>query len=228
MLQPPTSAESQQRWATLLYRGAWYAWLSGNISDIGEMASLSRDQRIILLGDEHEEVINSTLMLASSFVLEGRWEAAEQLQLQAIQICKTKLGEDHPTTLTSMANLAVTFSDQGRWKEAEDLEAHVLEIRKAKLGEGHPQTLISMSNLAHTWKSSGRDAEAIDLLRSCLAKQKQIIGPDHPHTLSTSETLLEWETSQPKGLECETSQRNGTRNAVKRLFQELVVNWRRR
>ncbi|KAJ5510416.1 Tetratricopeptide-like helical [Penicillium expansum] len=189
MLQPPTSAESQRRWATLLYRGAWYAWLSSNVSDIGEMASLSRDQRIVLLGDEHEDVIDSTLMLALSFWLEGRWEAAEQLQLQATQICKTKLGEDHHTTLRSIANLAVTFSDQGRWKEAEDLQAQVMKTCKIKLGEDHPDTVTSMANLAATFANQGRWKEAEDLQVQVIKTRKIKLGEDHPDTVTSIASL---------------------------------------
>ncbi|KAJ5496995.1 hypothetical protein N7463_008982 [Penicillium fimorum] len=109
-------------WATLLYNGAWYAWQSGNIADTGEMASKSRDQRVMLLGDDHKDVLDSMDMLAAAYLLEGQWEEAEELQIQVIKTCKTKLGEDHPSTLASMTNLASTYRQQGRWKEAEELE----------------------------------------------------------------------------------------------------------
>jgi hypothetical protein len=47
-------------------------------------------------------------MLTYTFPREGRWQEAEQLELQVIETSKTKLGADHPDTLTSMANLAFT------------------------------------------------------------------------------------------------------------------------
>ncbi|KAF7515022.1 hypothetical protein PCG10_004064, partial [Penicillium crustosum] len=81
----------------------------------------------------------------------GRWEEAEQLQVQVMETSKTKLGVDHPSTLTSMANLASTYSNQGRWEEAEQLEIQVMETRKTKLGVDHPDTLSSMANLASTY-----------------------------------------------------------------------------
>ncbi|OQE16973.1 hypothetical protein PENSTE_c022G00411, partial [Penicillium steckii] len=112
MSQRPASPQCQQEWATLLYRGAWYASQSGNIADTREMASKSRDQRSILLGHEHEEVIDCTSMLATAYWLDGRWEEAEQLNVQVMETRKTKLGEDHPDTLSSMANLASTYRDQ--------------------------------------------------------------------------------------------------------------------
>ncbi|CAG8345731.1 unnamed protein product [Penicillium salamii] len=53
---------------------------------------------------------------------EGRWEAAEQLFVQVMEMSKTKLGEDHPDTLTSMANLASTYRNQGQWEASEKLD----------------------------------------------------------------------------------------------------------
>ncbi len=72
MSQLPESQESLRQWAALLYRGAWYAALSGIIADAREMASKSRKQRVILLGDEDEEYLESTAMLATAYRLDGQ------------------------------------------------------------------------------------------------------------------------------------------------------------
>ncbi|KAJ5560231.1 kinesin light chain [Penicillium frequentans] len=61
------------------------------------------------LGEEHPSTLNSMANLASTYRNQGRWEEAEQLEVQVIKIRKMKLGEDHPDTLTSMANLASTL-----------------------------------------------------------------------------------------------------------------------
>src|SRR5438105_4133496 len=82
--------------------------------------------------------------LASTFWNQGRWEAAEELEVQVMETRKKKLGADHPDTLTSMANLASTYRNQGRWEAAEELFVQVMETRKKKLGADHPSTLTSM------------------------------------------------------------------------------------
>ncbi|KAF2818698.1 hypothetical protein CC86DRAFT_237739, partial [Ophiobolus disseminans] len=92
---------------------------------------------------------------------QGRWDAAEELEVQVMETCKKKLGADHPSTLTSMANLALTYQNQGRWDAAEELFVRVMETRKKKLGADHPSTLRSMNNLAHTQKSHGQVVEAM-------------------------------------------------------------------
>jgi hypothetical protein len=203
MSQRPKSRECQTELSGLLYKGAWYACGLGLFGDMEEMASKSEKQRVKLLGPQSETALESTAMLAIAYRNQGRWEEAEQMEIQVMETRKTKLGEDHPSTLTSMASLAATCRNQGRWEEAERLEVQVMKTSKTKLGDDHPDTLISMANLAFTWKSSGHDAEAISLLRECLTKQKQTIGVNHPTTLSNSETLLEWEAKVARETEGE-------------------------
>ena len=77
---------------------------------------------------------------ASTYLNQGRWAEAEQLQVQVLETRKRVLGEEHPDLLASMGNLASTYWNQGRLKEAEQLEVQVSETRKRVLGEEHPDT----------------------------------------------------------------------------------------
>lgn len=54
------------------------------------MAFQSRNNRMILLGDEHEDSIDSTIMLATAYWDECRWEEAKQLEVQVMETHKTK------------------------------------------------------------------------------------------------------------------------------------------
>ncbi|KAJ5464890.1 uncharacterized protein N7458_000576 [Penicillium daleae] len=146
-------------------------------------------KNLSLLGAENEEALDSTTMLAGAYRLVGRWEEAEQLYLQVLETCKTKLSADHPSTLSSMANLASTYRNQGRWDEAEQLEVQVLETRRTKLGKDHPSTLTSMANLASTYRNQGRWDEAEQLLMHVLETRKIKFGADHPDTLTSMANL---------------------------------------
>lgn len=77
-------------WATLLFRGVWYSLPADNIADVTDIASKSRDERTAFLGEEHEEVLDSTGMLATAYWLDGRSEEAEQLQVRVMEIRKKK------------------------------------------------------------------------------------------------------------------------------------------
>ncbi|KAH7303118.1 P-loop containing nucleoside triphosphate hydrolase protein, partial [Stachybotrys elegans] len=182
-------------WATLLYKGGWYAWLQGRYDIAERMVSKSRKARIKMLGVEDDASLASTSLFASVLRDQGRWEEAEKLFVQVMETRKNKLGADHPSTLTSMANLASTFWNRGRWEEAEKLEVQVMETRKNKLGADHPDTLTSMANLACTWKSQGRDSDALAMMKDCVQAQQRILGQKHPNTLSSLETLEIWTSS---------------------------------
>jgi tetratricopeptide (TPR) repeat protein len=203
ILQRPESPESLRKWATLLYNGAWYASQRGFVADVRNMASRSREQRISLLGAEHEEALSSTAMLAMAWSLEGYWENAEELFMQVVKTSKTELGEDHPSTLTSMANLASTYSSQGRWEEAEQLDVQVIKASKTKLGEDYPSTLISMANLALTYLNQGRWEEAEKLFMQVIKTSKTKLGEDHPSTLSSMANLASTYGNQGRWEEAE-------------------------
>ncbi|KAJ5564862.1 hypothetical protein N7513_001104 [Penicillium frequentans] len=189
MSHRPKSQDCLQSWAGLLYKGAWYAQECGNLSDLREMASLSREQRIKILGLEDQETLDSTIMLAVAYRREGNWREAEQLFIQVLEMRKSKLGADHLDTLASMANLALTFWNQGRWEEAEQLLKQVMETHKIKLGTSHPSTLTSMSNLASTFWKQGRWKEAEQLEVQVMETSKAKLGADHPSTLTSMANL---------------------------------------
>ncbi|KAJ6025063.1 hypothetical protein N7540_005860 [Penicillium herquei] len=213
--QRPGSPDCLRKWATLLYRAAWYTSQNGNITDTKDMAARSREERMILLGEEHQEVLDSIGMLAIAYSLDGRWKEAEQLQVQVMKTRKTKLGKDHPSTLGSMANLASTYGDQGRWEEAKQLQVQVMKTSKTKLGEDHPFTLSSMANLALTYRNQGRWEEAKQLQVQEEAEQLEVqvmktsktkLGEDHPNTLGSIANLALTYSNQGRWEEAEQLQ----------------------
>ncbi|KAJ5900074.1 hypothetical protein N7495_004818 [Penicillium taxi] len=203
IFQRPASTIYQQKWATLLYRGAWYTSEIGNITDAREMALKSRDERVRLFNKENKDVLASISMLAIAFRLEGQWEKAEELEEQVLKTRRTNLGTDHPDTLASMANLASIYRNQGRWKEAEQLNMQVLETCRTKLGTDHPDTLTSMANLASTYRNQGRWEEAeqleVQVLETCRTK----LGTDHPDTLISMANLASTYRNQGRWEEAE-------------------------
>ena len=68
--------------------------------------------------------------LASTYQNQGRWNEAEQLAVQVMDMSKKLLGAEHPDTLKSMANLAGTYHNQGRWNEAEQLRLEMMIIKE--------------------------------------------------------------------------------------------------
>ncbi|KZL79244.1 kinesin light chain 1 [Colletotrichum incanum] len=134
---------------------------------------------------------------------QGKWIAAEQHVVQAVELHVTALGGEHPNTLTSIANLASTYWNQGRWKEAEELEVQVVEVSKRVLGEEHPGTLTSISNLASTYRIQGRLAEAEELEIQVMEISKRVLGEEHPDTLRSIDNVASTYRIQGRWTEAE-------------------------
>ena len=139
--------------------------------------------------DDDEERLELASKCAIALYSDGRYEEAEELQMQVLQTRKRVLSDEHPSTLTSMNNLALTYSNQGRWKEAEELQAQVMETSKRVLSDEHPHTLTSMANLAATYSNQGRWTEAEELQAQVMETRKRLLSDEHPDTLRSMHNL---------------------------------------
>ncbi|KAG9119354.1 hypothetical protein FRC07_005660 [Ceratobasidium sp. 392] len=159
-----------------------------------------------LLGKLSTGNANDALYFAKVYYESGRWQQAEQLQVQVVDARKQALGGLHPDTLRSMANLASTYWNQGRWDEAESLQVQVLDAKQQALGELHPDTLTSMNNLASTYRNQGRWDEAESLDVQVLDARKQALGELHPRTLTSMNNLASTYWDQGRWDEAESLQ----------------------
>ncbi|KAF1975254.1 hypothetical protein BU23DRAFT_435962, partial [Bimuria novae-zelandiae CBS 107.79] len=66
---------------------------------------------------------------AMTLYSDGRYEEAEELEVQVMETRKRVLGEEHPDTLTSMNNLAFTQQCQARYTEALALIERCFRLR---------------------------------------------------------------------------------------------------
>lgn len=103
-------------------------------------------------GLEHPHTLISMLNLSATYYAQGRWTAAETLQVEALGMAKRVLGDDHSHTLIFMLNLAHTFNSQGRDKEAIDLLEDALRMQLARYGPDHVHT-VRMAGHLNAWKA---------------------------------------------------------------------------
>ena len=59
-------------------------------------------------GAEHPDTLLSMESLASTYLSQGKWNEAELLKVQVLDMRKKILGAEHPGTFLSMANLVRT------------------------------------------------------------------------------------------------------------------------
>ena len=124
----PTNRDCLLRWASIIFKVAWFVDDQGNYTLAERLNKQAVDVFEKEYGIENSWALASMSNLASTYREQGRWKEAEELFVQVNDTRKRVLGEEHPDTLISMGNLASTYMNQGRWKEAEELQAQELEI----------------------------------------------------------------------------------------------------
>ncbi|KAJ3499005.1 hypothetical protein NLG97_g681 [Lecanicillium saksenae] len=128
--QRPAINDIIKEWATILHRAAWFALGKGKGIEAEELSVKAMQARTRIFDKEHDDVIWSQSLVASTYSQRGRWSEAEKLGMQVMETRKAKLGLDHPHTLSSISILASIYRSQGRWEEAETLEVQALETRQ--------------------------------------------------------------------------------------------------
>jgi tetratricopeptide (TPR) repeat protein len=100
----------------------------------------------------------------NNLAVQGRYDAAEPLFQEALQLSKDLLGdcsatlrERHPAVALSLNNLAVLRYNQTRFAEAEPLLLQALEMRQQVLGNAHPDTLSTQQSLASLRQAMNRE-----------------------------------------------------------------------
>jgi tetratricopeptide (TPR) repeat protein len=135
------------------------------------------------------ELATSLNNLALLYNSQGKYEAAEPLYQQALELRKRILGENHPEYANSLNNLAGLYDSQGKYEAAEPLYQQGLELTKRILGENHPQYATSLNNLASLYYSQGKYEAAEPLYQQALELTKRILGENHPQYATSLNNL---------------------------------------
>ena len=133
---------------------------------------------------------SSTLgTLASELHTQGKFDEAEPLYREALDVRRATLGARHPGTLVSINNLGLLLKDKGDLAAAEPLYREALEAQRETRGNRHPSTLIFISNLSLLLQDKGDLAAAEPLCREALVVARETLGNRHPHTLTFTGNL---------------------------------------
>ena len=147
------------------------------------------------LGGNHHDFARNLNNLAGLYVSQGRYEEAEPLLKQALELFKSNLGENHPDIATSLNNLAELYQIQGHDDKSELFHKKALELRKSTLGENHPDIASSLNNLGALYIQT-RYKEAEPLLKQALQMFQLTLGADHDLVSSSLNNLSAFYQSQ--------------------------------
>lgn len=122
--------------------------------------------------------------VAESLSMLGRYEDAEQMHQEALELRNKVLGKEHPSTIVSIYNLASALRNRGKYNQAEQRYRRTLKLR----GEGKDKTssiVDNMNSLAHVLRIQGKYAEAKDMYQRALKLGEQELGTKHRDTLAS-------------------------------------------
>jgi tetratricopeptide (TPR) repeat protein len=139
--------------------------------------------------DDEEAERDLLFNVGESFFLIGKYQDAEQMHRQALELREKVLGKEHPSRLASMNNLACVLHKQGKHEEAGQMHRQALELKEKVLGKEHPLTLRSMNNLAVVLHKQGKHEEAGQMHRQALELREKVLGKEHPSTLKSMDNL---------------------------------------
>ncbi|KAG8744243.1 hypothetical protein FRC12_014849 [Ceratobasidium sp. 428] len=127
--------------------------------------------------------------LAREYRDQGRWQEAETLEKELVDIKHRRLGSHHPDTLYSMSSLVEIYLRQARWDEAETLSQTLLEAKKQMLGERHSITVATLDQLARAYCGQERFRKAEVMGRKALEMREHALGEKHPDSLVSKASL---------------------------------------
>lgn len=139
----------------------------------------------------------------------GKYQDAQDLYREVVELDTQLLGARHPNTLSSLNNLATVLQNLGKYEEAESIYRQTFELKTELFGLKHPHTLNSMNNLALVQQSQGKYNEAEAMHRQALALRLEVFGPRHIDPLNSMNNLANTMHSQGKFRDAETMHQHG-------------------
>jgi tetratricopeptide (TPR) repeat protein len=119
----------------------------------------------------------------------GRFQAAESIEYDVIELDLKALGESGVVSMCSLNNYALTLQSQGKFAKSERAHLIALSKKEERLGRDHPDTLMSVSDLGQCLQHLGQHISAESLIRRALSGRQILFTPTHPAILRSMNKL---------------------------------------
>ncbi|MCX5689793.1 MAG: serine/threonine-protein kinase [Planctomycetota bacterium] len=126
--------------------------------------------------------------LAEQYKGLGRYDDAETLETQVVDVRRKLLGDDHLDTLRAINDLGSILEAKGDAVRAEQCYREAVERRRRLLGPDDLETLTTMGNLGNLLRDQGKFDLAEPLLKDSLDGLRRVKGPESRDTLIAMNT----------------------------------------
>jgi hypothetical protein len=185
----PEAHHALENWASVLYKGGWYANEMENSEIAKEMLGHALKAAKDTVGADDTTTLNIISELGTAVVRLNNLEEAESMHRQVLETRMRILGPEHRDTVLSMKNIALVLRRQKRLQEAEELQVKGMNILKRVLGHEAPETIDLMASLAITYGTQGRFRDEEVLERQVLELSRKTMGNLHRDTLTSMHNL---------------------------------------
>ncbi|RMF76483.1 MAG: serine/threonine protein kinase [Planctomycetota bacterium] len=135
--------------------------------------------------------LSTQVSLADALQMAGRYDEAEALLREAIEIYRRRATADNPAYYRALNVLGASLTARRHFADAEPIIAEELEGARRLRPAGHPQLVAALNNYARVLSSLGRAAEAEPVQREAIEQAAISSAPDHWRTAVLRQTLAD-------------------------------------
>lgn len=143
------------------------------------------ETRRAMLGNDHEDTLQSLHSLGSLLTTLGRYDEALPALRGAYEGRVRVLGPDHFLTLRSGSSLGGLHRARGELPEAERIWSEVLAAQRRTLGDDDFDTLRTLNNMGVVYASQEKLDKAEACWRELLERRRRLLGENHPEYLGS-------------------------------------------
>ena len=163
-----------------------------DLSEYGLSEKLFSDSFDVIeptLGTHHPAAMTALDQKAMTLMRMERFEDAEPILLQVIELQNEVLGPDHEDSIHSQAKLGDFYMLVGDYDRSIEITRDVLARRRRLWGDEYQFTLVSLNGLALALMKIDRFEEASTYLREAFDVSRKNKGRQHPSTLAYMNNL---------------------------------------
>jgi CHAT domain-containing protein/tetratricopeptide (TPR) repeat protein len=134
-------------------------------------------------GDRDPTTLTVLSNVGMFYYSRGRFDEAEALWLEGLQVSRRLNGPKHSNTLSYLNYLGVLYLKNQNYKKAAPLMQEALTISQETLGPTDENTLKHLHNLGVLFLRSREFSKAADVFEQSIKASREVLGPRHPETV---------------------------------------------
>ena len=152
----------------------------GKLEEANKLLNISLDQRKALFGADSPEYADALIVLAGLRDAQAKFDEAEKLARQGLDVSKHHLAPNHPAIGKATALLGKILEDRGTYPEAIAVLEEAARLQSTS-DASRADLSASLTELANSHFYAGHYDTSESLNQRLLAMDRELYGERHPH-----------------------------------------------